>query len=70
MTTALDLVIRGGTLIDGTGAPRRRGDLGIRRGRVAAMGEVRDAADRTIDAEGLIVAPGFVDIHTHYDVQI
>jgi len=70
MSEAFDVVIRGGTLVDGTGAPRRRGDLGIRGGRIAALGDVRGTASRTIDAEGCIVAPGFVDIHTHYDAQV
>lgn len=64
----LDLVIRGGTLLDGTGGPRFAGDLGIHRGRVAAVA-VPGAltAPRTIDAAGLAVAPGFIDIHSHSD---
>ncbi|MCP1470348.1 N-acyl-D-aspartate/D-glutamate deacylase [Sphingobium sp. OAS761] len=66
-----DLVIRGGFVIDGTGLPRRRVDVGIRNGRVAALSHLRDAtADREIDATGMIVAPGIVDPHTHYDPQI
>jgi N-acyl-D-amino-acid deacylase len=67
---ALDLVVRGGTLVDGTGAAAVRGDLGIRDGRIAALGEVREAAAQTIEADGLVVAPGFIDIHTHYDAQV
>jgi N-acyl-D-amino-acid deacylase len=70
MADHFDLLIRGGTLVDGTGAPAGRGDLAIRGGRVAALGDVRGTADRTLDAEGAVVAPGFVDIHTHYDAQV
>jgi N-acyl-D-aspartate/D-glutamate deacylase len=66
----LDVVITGGTLVDGTGAPARRGDLGIRGGRIAAIGAVSEAARETIDARGKVVAPGFVDVHTHYDAQV
>ncbi len=71
MGEAFDLVIRGGVLVDGTGAPAYRGDLAIRDGRVAALGVLNGAgARRTIDASGMVVAPGFVDIHTHYDAQV
>ncbi len=70
MSERFDLLIRGGTIIDGTGAPAARGDLGIRNGRIEALGEVSGTADRTLEADGHVVAPGFVDIHTHYDVQI
>ncbi len=63
-----DLVIRGGTVIDGTGAPRTRADVGVRGDRVATVGDLGDAqATRVIDATGLIVAPGFVDLHAHLD---
>jgi N-acyl-D-aspartate/D-glutamate deacylase len=65
----LDLIIRGGTLIDGTGAPRRTADVGVAGGKVVAVGKVDDQAERTVDADGALVAPGFVDIHTHYDGQ-
>src|ERR1700704_3540782 len=65
----LDTVIKGGELVDGTGAARRQADVGIVDGRVVEIGKITDRARRTIDAEGRIVAPGFVDIHTHYDVQ-
>jgi len=65
-----DLAIRGGDLVDGTGRARYRGDLGIRDGRIVAMGEAPGRARETIGAEGRIVCPGFVDIHTHYDAQV
>ena len=64
-----DLLIRNGTLVDGTGAAPRPGDVAIEDGRVAAVGRVEGTARRTLDAEGLTVTPGFVDIHTHYDGQ-
>ncbi len=67
----LDILIHGGTLIDGTGAPRRRIDVGIRGGTVVAVGELQsEAAHRRIDAQGLIVAPGFIDCHTHDDLLL
>ena len=67
-----DLLIRGGTVLDGTGAPRRDADVAIRGGRIAGIadsGSFDDAADTVIDASGCMVAPGFVDIHTHFDAQ-
>src|SRR4051812_10064357 len=69
---AADLVIRGGTVVDGTGAPRRRADVAIEGDRIVAVDEKVDvpAGARTIDAEGLLVTPGWVDIHTHYDGQV
>src|SRR3984957_16270934 len=65
-----DLVIKNGTVIDGTGALRRRADVAIKNGKVAEIGKVTDGGTETIDASDLIVAPGFVDPHTHYDAQI
>ena len=67
---AYDLKITGGSIIDGTGAPRQAGDLGIKDGKVVALGAAPEAARESIDATGRVVAPGFVDIHTHYDAQI
>ena len=66
-----DLVIRDGIVVDGTGAQRYRADVGIRGGRVAKIGRLGSTAGRrTLDASGMIVAPGFVDLHTHYDAQL
>jgi N-acyl-D-amino-acid deacylase len=65
-----DLVIRGGTVIDGTGAPARTADVTVDRGQISGVGSFADApAQRTVDADGLLVTPGWVDIHTHYDGQ-
>jgi len=66
----LDLILRNGQLVDGTGAPRRPGDLGIRDGRIVAIGAVDEPSAAVIDVDGAVVAPGFVDIHTHYDAQV
>lgn len=65
-----DLSISGATIHDGRGGPGVRGDVAIRDGRIAALGRVDGNARRTIDADGLVVCPGFVDIHTHYDAQV
>ncbi|MGH3597533.1 MAG: N-acyl-D-amino-acid deacylase family protein [Mycobacterium sp.] len=69
----LDLLIRDAEIVDGTGAPARHGDVGVRDGRIVAVGakgDVDDAATKTVDAQGLTLAPGFVDLHTHYDAQL
>ncbi|HEY7105720.1 MAG TPA: amidohydrolase family protein [Acidimicrobiia bacterium] len=66
----LDVVIRGGTVVDGTGAAAVVADVGIRDGRVVTIGIVDDDATQVIDASGCVVAPGFVDPHTHYDAQL
>jgi N-acyl-D-aspartate/D-glutamate deacylase len=66
----LDLVIRSGTVVDGTGSPRQQADVAVHSGRVTAVGRVHEQGAREIDAKGLIVAPGFVDLHTHYDAQL
>src|SRR6516225_11271151 len=65
-----DLIIRNGTIVDGSGMPRFRGDIGIAQGKIATIGKVRESARETIDAEGHIVAPGLIDAHTHMDAQV
>src|SRR5437588_6894747 len=66
----MDVVLRGGQLVDGTGASARRADVGIQGGCIAAVGDVAANGASEVDLEGLVLAPGFVDIHTHYDAQV
>jgi N-acyl-D-amino-acid deacylase len=66
----LDLLIRGTLLVDGCGAPARQADVGVRGGRIAVVGTVRESAANVLDAGGLCLMPGIVDVHTHYDAQI
>jgi N-acyl-D-aspartate/D-glutamate deacylase len=67
---AYDLVIKNGWVIDGSGLPRYRADVGVTQGRIAAIGRIRESAREVIDAEGQVVAPGIVDGHTHMDAQV
>ena len=69
MSAQFDVVIRNGLVVDGTGAEPRRADVAIKDGLIAAVGEVKGKGAEEIDANGLLVTPGFVDLHTHYDGQ-
>src|SRR3984957_17496009 len=65
-----DIIIRNGTIVDGSGMPRFRADVGIANGKIAAVGKLRENARETIDADGHVVTPGIVDAHTHMDAQV
>src|SRR5258705_10589721 len=67
---AYDVLIKNGRVSDGSGMPAFRGDVGVRNGKIAEIGKLRSAAARTIDADGLVVAPGFIDNQCHYDAQV
>lgn len=69
-TTELDLLITGAEVIDGTGAPRRAADIGIKDGRIVEIGHIASTAAEVVECEGLMVCPGFIDVHTHFDAQL
>ena len=70
MAAEFDMVIRGGNVVDGSGSPMGVADLAILNGRIARIGDVPEKGREEIDATGLLVTPGFIDIHTHYDGQV
>ena len=65
-----DLLVKNGRIIDGSGRPAFHGDVGVEHGRIVELGRLDGAARRTIEADGRVIAPGFVDNHCHYDAQV
>ncbi len=65
-----DLLIKHGRIVDGSGMPAFRGDVGVRNGKIAELGKLSGSAKRTLDAAGRVIAPGFVDNHCHFDAQV
>ncbi|HEY0725228.1 MAG TPA: N-acyl-D-glutamate deacylase, partial [Pyrinomonadaceae bacterium] len=65
-----DLILKGGRIYDGSGMPSFLGDVAISGGRIAAIGRINATADRMLDVDGLAVAPGIIDFHTHFDAQL
>ena len=67
---AYDILIRNGLIVDGSGMPAFRGDVGVKDGKIAEIGKISGTAERIVDADGLAVSPGFIDNHCHYDAQV
>src|SRR6202012_3129057 len=67
---AYDLLVKNGLIVDGSGMPAFRGDVGVKDGKIAEIGKLTSPAEKTVDADGRAVAPGFIDNHCHYDAQV